>query len=48
MASLEEISSQTELNAKNANQANELAKTAKNNAVQGNKFVLSDKEFGKY
>ncbi|MHB8129295.1 MAG: methyl-accepting chemotaxis protein [Mobilitalea sp.] len=35
-ASLEEISSQTELNAKNANQANELAETAKLNAVQGN------------
>ncbi len=35
-ASLEEISSQTELNAKNANQANELAEHAKKNAVQGN------------
>jgi methyl-accepting chemotaxis protein len=35
-ASLEEIASQTELNAKNANQANELAETAKLNAVQGN------------
>jgi len=35
-ASLEEISSQTELNAKNANQANELAENAKTNAVQGN------------
>lgn len=35
-ASLEEISSQTDLNAKNANQANELAETAKSNAVQGN------------
>ncbi|MDF2908029.1 MAG: methyl-accepting chemotaxis sensory transducer [Herbinix sp.] len=35
-ASLEEISSQTELNAKNANKANELAETAKVNAVQGN------------
>jgi len=35
-ASLEEISSQTKLNAQNANQANELAETAKNNAVQGN------------
>lgn len=36
-ASLEEISSQTELNAKNANQANELAVVAKNNAVEGNR-----------
>jgi methyl-accepting chemotaxis protein len=36
-ASLEEISSQTKLNAQNANQANELAETAKNNAEQGNK-----------
>lgn len=35
-ASLEEISSQTKLNAQNANQANELAETAKSNAVQGN------------
>lgn len=35
-ASLEQIASQTELNAKNANQANELAETAKVNAVQGN------------
>lgn len=35
-ASLEEISSQTKLNAQNANQANELAETAENNAVQGN------------
>jgi methyl-accepting chemotaxis protein len=35
-ASLEEISSQTDLNAQNANQANELAETAKSNAVQGN------------
>ncbi len=35
-ASLEEISSQTELNAKNANRANELAENAKLNAVQGN------------
>lgn len=35
-ASLEEISSQTKLNAQNANQANELAETAKTNAVQGN------------
>lgn len=36
-ASLEEISSQTKLNAQNANQANELAETAKNNAEIGNK-----------
>lgn len=35
-ASLEEISAQTELNAKNANQANELAENAKRNAVTGN------------
>ncbi len=35
-ASIEEISSQTELNAKNANQANELAEDAKSNAKQGN------------
>lgn len=35
-ASLEEISSQTELNANNANQANELAVRAKENANQGN------------
>lgn len=35
-ASLEEISSQTELNAKNANQANELAENAKRNAIEGN------------
>lgn len=35
-ASLEEISSQTKLNAQNANQANELAVAAKSNAVQGN------------
>lgn len=35
-ASLEEISSQTKLNAQNANQANELAETSKSNAVQGN------------
>ncbi len=35
-ASLEEISSQTKLNAGNANQANELAETAKLNALQGN------------
>ncbi|BCJ95604.1 methyl-accepting chemotaxis protein [Anaerocolumna cellulosilytica] len=35
-ASLEEISSQTRLNAQNANQANELAEVAKNNAQQGN------------
>ncbi|WP_114296277.1 methyl-accepting chemotaxis protein [Anaerobacterium chartisolvens] len=35
-ASLEEISSQTKLNAQNANQANELAEAAKSNAAQGN------------
>lgn len=35
-ASLEEIASQTELNAQNANQANELAVNAKQNAIQGN------------
>ncbi len=35
-ASLEEISSQTKLNAQNANQANDLAEAAKSNAVQGN------------
>lgn len=35
-ASLEEISSQTKLNADNANQANELAENAKTNAIQGN------------
>ncbi|KUO77023.1 MAG: chemotaxis protein [Clostridia bacterium BRH_c25] len=35
-ASLEEISSQTKLNAQNANQANELAENAKSNAIQGN------------
>ncbi len=35
-ASLEEISSQTKLNAENANKANELAGDAKTNAVQGN------------
>jgi len=35
-ASIEEISSQTMLNAENANEANILAKTAKDNAVQGN------------
>jgi methyl-accepting chemotaxis protein len=35
-ASLEEISSQTKLNAQNANQASELAETAKSNAIQGN------------
>ena len=34
--SLEEISSQTKVNAKNANQANELAKVAQDNAMQGN------------
>ncbi len=35
-ASIEEISSQTRLNATNANQANELAESAKVNAVKGN------------
>lgn len=35
-ASIEEISSQTKLNAQNASQANELAETAKSNALQGN------------
>lgn len=35
-ASLEELSSQTKLNALNANQANELAMTAKANASEGN------------
>ncbi len=35
-ASMEEISSQTKQNAVNANEANELAVTAKNDAVQGN------------
>ena len=35
-ASLEEISSQTKLNAENANQANKLAENAKMNAIQGN------------
>lgn len=35
-ASLEEISSQTKVNAENANQANELAEFAKANAVKGN------------
>lgn len=35
-ASIEEISSQTRLNAQNANNANELANTAKSNAMQGN------------
>jgi methyl-accepting chemotaxis protein len=35
-ASIEEIASQTKLNTQNANQANELAETAKSNAVQGN------------
>lgn len=35
-ASLEEISSQTNLNAQNADQANQLAENAKSNAVQGN------------
>lgn len=35
-ASLEEISSQTQLNAQNADKANELAEAAKANAIQGN------------
>ncbi|MDF2539478.1 MAG: putative sensory transducer protein [Herbinix sp.] len=35
-SSLEEISSQTQMNAKNANQANELAENAKKNATLGN------------
>lgn len=35
-ASIEEISSQTKLNAENANEANELAEIAKENAIQGN------------
>jgi len=35
-ASLEEISSQTKLNAQNANSANKLAEDAKANAIQGN------------
>jgi methyl-accepting chemotaxis protein len=35
-ASLEEVSTQTKINAENANQANELAGIAKNNAEQGN------------
>ena len=35
-ASIEEISTQTKLNAQNANQANELAETAKLNAAKGN------------
>ncbi len=35
-ASLEEISSQTKLNAENANQANDLAEVAKSNALKGN------------
>lgn len=35
-ASIEEIASQTRLNAHNANQANELAESAKHNASQGN------------
>ncbi len=38
-ASLEEISSQTRLNAENANQANELAEKAKLNAIQGNSHM---------
>lgn len=35
-ASIEEISSQTRINADNANQANELAELTKENAIQGN------------
>jgi len=35
-ASLEELTSQTKLNAQNASHANQLAETAKSNAVQGN------------
>ncbi|WP_186431393.1 methyl-accepting chemotaxis protein [Clostridium sp. BSD9I1] len=35
-ASLEEISSQTKLNAENANEASELAEVAKSNAIHGN------------
>ncbi len=35
-ASLEEISTQTKINAENANKANELAEIAKTNAMQGN------------
>ncbi|HWT73392.1 MAG TPA: HAMP domain-containing methyl-accepting chemotaxis protein [Mobilitalea sp.] len=35
-ASLEEISTQTNLNAQNANKANELAEIAKQNAIEGN------------
>ncbi|WP_088189482.1 methyl-accepting chemotaxis protein [Desulfosporosinus sp. FKA] len=38
-ASLEEISSQTKINAENANHANQLAETAKGNAVQGNSHM---------
>lgn len=38
-ASLEEVSTQTKQNAQKANHANELAETAKNNAVQGNKHM---------
>ena len=36
-ASLEQVANQTQISAKNANQANELAEIAKNNAEQGNK-----------
>lgn len=39
-ASLEEISSQTKLNAHNADRANELAETAKENAVHGNEQMV--------
>lgn len=38
-AALEEISSQTELNAKNADNANELAEAAKSNAIEGNNLM---------
>lgn len=40
-ASIEEISSQTKLNAQNANQANELSETAKVNAAQGKDQMTS-------
>jgi len=39
-ASLEQVANQTQISAKNANQANELAEIAKNNAEQGNKQML--------
>jgi len=38
-ASLEEISAQTRQNADNANQANQLTETAKDNAIQGNNHM---------